>query len=83
MRNRAPYFIKNIMNANYSTTFNNITTFVLPTIVNPDLSIPWVRVISTQSFVTIIEKGTDLFMRVNAMSFFEDITLHNVSLEVF
>jgi hypothetical protein len=30
VRNRAPYFVNNITNTSYSTTFNNITTFVLP-----------------------------------------------------
>jgi hypothetical protein len=30
VRNRAPYFVNNITNTSYSTTFKNITTFVLP-----------------------------------------------------
>jgi hypothetical protein len=83
VNNRAPYFIENINNYNYSTTFNNITTFVLPSIVSPDLGSPWVRIVSTQNFVTTVSQGTDLLMRVNALNFYDDVTMHNVSLEVF
>jgi hypothetical protein len=46
VRNRAPYLSKDITNANYSTTFNTITTIAFPTRVSPDLGNPWVRIIS-------------------------------------
>ena len=66
VRNRAPYFISNITNTNYSTTFKNITTFALPLIVSPDLGSPTVRVISSQDFVSFVGLGTDISMKVNA-----------------
>jgi hypothetical protein len=83
VRNRAPYLITNITNANYSAILNSITTITLPTIVSPDLGSPWVRISSPQSFVSIEGKGAEIVMRVNPKNFFEDINLHNVSLEVF
>jgi hypothetical protein len=38
--NRAPFFANNITNTSYNTTYNKITTFVLPLRVNPDLGNP-------------------------------------------
>jgi hypothetical protein len=84
VRNRAPYFISNITNTNYSTTFKNITKFDLPLIVSPDLGSPTVRVISSHNFVSFAgSSGTEISMIVNAMNFPDDIKLHNVTLEVF
>ena len=57
--------------------------FVLPARASPDLGTPWVRVISAQTFVTIIGQGADILMRVHALDFDSDIAKHNVSLEVF
>jgi hypothetical protein len=83
VRNRAPYFSNNITNTSYSAKFNTITTFVLPTRVSPDQGSPWVKVISAQNFVTIVSQGRDILMRVHALDFFNDITTHNVSLELY
>ena len=83
MRNRAPYFSNNITNTSYSAKFNTITTFVLPTRVSPDQGSPWVKVISAQNFVTIVSQGRDILMRVHALDLFNDITTHNVSLELY
>ena len=52
--NRAPFFANNITNTSFNSTYNKITTFVLPLRVNPDLGNPLVRVISNQIFVSIV-----------------------------